>query len=143
MKLRAKKLENGQFKFEGSDIWVKQRLKGLTVGDYTVEFKKGYKRSSSQNSYYWAVIVTMVYEALRDTGFDEIRNEDDAHSVLKEMFFKKVIHSDEKDNLIMQVSTTQYTTFEFEEKMDMIRRWALHYLGITIPLPNEQLTIDL
>jgi RNA-binding protein YhbY len=141
MKLRAT-ITNGKLDFTGDRTWVKNYIARLQDGDYEIEIKKYYKqRSLNQNAYYWSVVVQIVYEGLRDAGFDEIRNPEDAHNVLKEMFFKKIIHSDQKDNLAMVMSTTQFSTSEFEEKMDSIRQWAFEYLGIKIPLPNEQLNL--
>lgn len=141
MKLRAT-IENGKLEFTGSRQWVKERIMLLQDGDYTVEIKKYKKpRSIYQNRYYWGCIVQLVYEGLRDAGYDEIRNPEDAHSMLKEMFFKKIIFSEKKGELAMVQSSAQFSTSEFEDKMQSIRQWAQEFLNINIPLPNEQTEI--
>ena len=138
MKLRAT-IENGKLDFTGSRQWVKERIKLLQDGEYTVEIKRYKKqRSLDQNGYYWGCVVQLVYEGLRDAGYDEIRNPDDAHAMLKEMFFKKVIFSEKKGELAMIQSSTAFSTIEFEDKMQSIRQWAKEFLNINIPLPNEQ-----
>lgn len=110
--------------------------------EYSWEVKRYKKdRSNLQNRYYWGCVVQLVYEGLRDAGFDEIRNPENAHEMLKEMFFKKIIFSEQKGELAMIQSSAQFSTGEFEEKMESIRMWAKDFLGITVPLPNEQLQI--
>ena len=143
MKLRANIL-NGKLDFTGSRQWVKERIKLLQDGEYTVEIKKYKKqRSIDQNRYYWGCIVQLVYDGLRDAGYDEIRNPEDAHDMIKEMFFKKIIFSKQKGELAMVQSSTNFSTAEFEEKMQSIRQWAQEFLNINIPLPNEQTILNI
>lgn len=143
MKLRANIL-NGKLDFTGSRQWVKERIKLLQDGEYTVEIKKYKKqRSIDQNRYYWGCIVQLVYDGLRDAGYDEIRNPEDAHDMIKEMFFKKIIFSEQKGELAMVQSSTNFSTAEFEEKMQSIRQWAQEFLNINIPLPNEQTILNI
>ena len=134
---------NGKINFTGTRQWVRMRLSELPDGEYDFVISKHFKkRSLSQNAYYWSVVVTMVYEGLRYAGFDEVLDTTDAHDILKAMFFKKTIHSEKHDNLECLVSTTKFSTAEFEERLEAIRQWAFTYLGITIPLPNTQAAID-
>jgi len=136
-------IQNGKINFTGSREWVRMRISELPDGEYDIEIKKHFKkRSLSQNAYYWGVVVEMVYLGLRDAGFDDVQDREDAHEVLKAMFFTKTLHSEKFDNLVQVISTTKYSTAEFEEKMDAIRRWAFEYLGITIPPPNSQAALD-
>lgn len=138
MKFHSKKV-NGKFVFSA---WAKARLAELQDDvEYSFEIKRYKKdRSNFQNRYYWGCVVQLVYEGLRDAGYDEIRNPENAHE-MKEMFFKKIIFSEQKGELAMIQSSAQFSTVEFEEKMESIRMWAKEFLGIRIPLPNEQASL--
>ena len=59
------------------------------------------------------------------------------------MFFKKIIFSEQKGELAMVQSSTNFSTAEFEEKMQSIRQWAQEFLNINIPLPNEQTILNI
>lgn len=143
MKLRST-IEQGKVKFHSNKEWIKHRLEELPDGEYEWTIKKyKKKRSLSQNAYYWAVVVTLVYEGLREAGFDDVQDHDDAHEVLKNMFFTKSMFSPSLGDLVKTVSTTEYSTTEFAEKMDEIARWAFTFLGITIPPPSSQAALDL
>lgn len=99
-------------------------------------------RSNDQNKYYWAVCVPLVFSALKDAGFDTVRTEEDAHLIMKSLFLK--VHEEKKGVRIERVqSTTELSTIMFAEYLLHIFTWALDYLGLTIPQPNEQLTFEL
>lgn len=143
MKFRFKISESGEFSFQASRAWINMKMKELAPGDYDFVVKKHKKqRSLSQNAYYWAVVVPMVYEGLRAAGYDEVTSEEDAHEVIKPMFFKKVIYSEKHDALEKIESSADFSTAEFSEKMEQIAVWAFDFLGITIPPPNSQMSIE-
>lgn len=113
----------------------------LPEGRYKVEIKPYKTRSLQQNKYYHSVVVPMVFDGLRDAGFT-IRHTDDAHEVLKNLFLKV---REEKGGIAIERvrSTTELSTTEFNEYIQFIQVWAIDYLNISIPLPNEQLQIDI
>ncbi len=142
MKLRAR-VKGGVMEFHGSRPWVRMQISALQDGEYDVEIKKHFKkRSLSQNAYYWSVVVTLVFQGLREAGYEDILDVTDAHEVLKAMFFRKTIFSEKNDNLELVASTTKFSTVEFEERLEEIRRWAATFLNISIPLPNTQAALD-
>ena len=91
-----------------------------------VEVKRALsQRSTSQNRYYWGVIVKMIAEY---TGHEP----DEVHS------FLKLKHLRRGDGVIEWTrSTTELDTAEFEAYCEKCRLWALNELNINIPLPNE------
>ena len=104
-------------------------LKSLK-GVYNIEVRKySEKRSSSQNRYFHGVIVPYI---AREVGDDERSVKED----LKAMFLS---YKEEKyGEVITKVSeTSKLTTIEFEAFNEACRRWAVGFLGIVIPLPNE------
>ncbi len=114
----------------------------LPDGNYEVEIKSTKKRSNDQNAYYFGVVVPMVYEGLKAAGFDAVRHKEDAHEIMKSLFLKV---TEERNGVTIErvTSTTELTTIGFAEYLMHIFTWALDYLGITIPNPNEQLEFKL
>jgi RNA-binding protein YhbY len=129
------KTESG---WQNTSKW-KQHLDQLPVGKYSVTIKSANKRSLPQNAYYWGVVVPMVYEGLREAGFDQVRNTEDAHEVMKSLFLKV---REERAGMVIErvMSTTELKTIEFNEYLLNISVWAFDYLGISIPEPSTQLT---
>lgn len=112
----------------------------LSDGRYIVRIKNTKHRSLPQNAYYHGVIVPMVKDGLIFMGFNEVKTNEDAHEVMKHLFLKEKIKSEQTgDEIIIPGSTAKLTTLEFETYLEEIRQWAASYLGIAIGLPNEQL----
>lgn len=99
------------------------------------------KRSNLQNAYYWNSIVNTFYQIFRNAGMD-LQDEEEAHEILKARFnTEKVVNENTGEVVEVVKSTTRNNTFEQEEYHERCRRWAAEFWGVTIPLPNEQLTI--
>jgi hypothetical protein len=99
------------------------------------------KRSNAQNSFYWAIVVPMVREGIgylygEDVGIEK------SHELLKnEFLFNELVNEVSGEIIRLPKSTTELTTIEWELFIEQVRAWASEMLSITIPLPNEQLTI--
>lgn len=115
-------------------------LKELEAGRYLVRIEKANKRSHNQNAYYWGVVCQLVYEGLKDLGFDNIRNKDDAHEVMKNLFLKTKEQIGEVTIETVR-STKDLTRTEFMDYLQHIEMWASDYLSISIPPPSTQLTV--
>lgn len=119
---------------------LREYMDGLKPGRYRVRVDEYSKRSLPQNAYYWSTVVPLVYKALRDAGFDAVRNHDDAHEVMKHLFLK--VSEQRGEVLIERVkSTTELTKMEFSEYIEHITLWAWDYLQVTIPAPGQQLEV--
>ena len=97
----------------------------ITVGEWKPE------RSTSQNRYYWGVVVATLGNEL---GYSQ----EEMHAALKYHFLRLEAEPEHGRILDTVRSTTELTTSEFEDFADRIRMWAASDLGIVIPLPNEQ-----
>ncbi len=84
--------------------------------------------TDSQRKYYWAVIVSMIMEY---TGIEE---KEEVHYMLKSMFLCKINRLGLK---VVGSTEEDLDTKSREEYHAKCRRWALNYLGLKIPLPNE------
>lgn len=81
----------------------------------------------------------LTYNSIADhTGYTP----EECHEICKGLFLKKE-KVNEKTGTIFQyvASTTELTTTEFSGYVDSIIKFASEEFGITLPLPNEQLTI--
>lgn len=112
----------------------------LNDGNHRIQIEEIKNRSLSQNKYYWKVMVPAVKEGLRDMGWDEIKTDDDAHEYILEEFLKREIKNHETGKIkVIPGSTSRLSTKEFGEFIDAVVKWAVEFLGIQIPFPNEKI----
>ncbi len=117
--------------------WIKKNSGKDIVLSVKVKRKQ---RSTPQNGYYWSVVVPMVTEAINSYG-NEYSN-DDTHEYLKSRFNSKDVEVGDGNYLQLPMSTSGLDTAEFAGYIDQIQQFASMVLGVYIPSPNEQLTID-
>tara|TARA_R110000868_G_scaffold275059_1_gene534731 strand:+ start:47 stop:487 length:441 start_codon:yes stop_codon:yes gene_type:complete len=116
--------------FEGKEITI-------TVA------KKKKKRSNPQNAFYWGVVVPIVKNGLLEIGY-KLSNER-THDFLKERFLKEDLANEETGEVIGSISrhTSELTTSQFMEYLAEIQQFSAEFLGVQIPDPNEQSTLQL
>jgi hypothetical protein len=104
--------------------------------------RKGTKRSSPANRYYWGVCIREITIRLRELGHQWITDED-VHDMMKIKFNYERIVSEHGETLELPKSTTGLTKMQFFEYVENIRMWAAGFLGIDIPDPHKNLTMEL
>ena len=116
-----------------------ETLHNLPIGDYVVTITPNRKtRSNQQNAYLWGLVYPSVLLGLQDAGW-EITNEEQVHEYCKQAFAaREVINKDTGEVLSLPNSTARMQTAEFNVYVDKIKAFALEYLNITIPEPNEE-----
>lgn len=119
------------------DRWIASH-KDCTVS-LTIEVKKK-KRSTEQNAYYWGVVVPLVRDGLNDLG-NEFSLEQTHEFLKKEFNYKEIVNHNTGEIKTIPESTTDLSTFEFNEYKEKIQRFAVEFLGIQVPDPNEPLKI--
>jgi hypothetical protein len=97
-------------------------------------------RSSKQNAYYWGAVIPMITEAINRLGNDF--SQDDTHNFLKAEFNAKQIEVIEGHYIDMPQSTSKLDTKAFMTYIENIQFFASSMLGLYIPSPNEQVSID-
>lgn len=110
---------------------------GKTVTIKIDEQKK--LRSDNQNRFYWGVVIPMLIQFFKDSG--NVYDRDDMHFFLRMEVWKwtKFITDPvTKVEKKLPMSSTELTTAEWEEKIEITRAWAAP-LGLQIPVPNENL----
>ena len=120
------------------EVRAMSRDKDLAV---TVEVKiKKYRRSNEFNNYYWAIVVAMISERLRELGHDI--DKDLTHEFLKGRFLYSEL-TDPGTGEVMKIpkKTSELATGEFMEYLEHVKQFAAETLDLYIPDPNEQLEI--
>lgn len=115
-------------------------IKEIPDGKHLVKIENRNKRTLSQNGYYFAIL-PFIKDALHDIGYNEIRDKDDVHILLRQMFLKRRIVNENTGEIIGELSrsTTDLTVKEFGEYLDRITQWCAEYLLMDLPQPNSQL----
>lgn len=103
--------------------------------------RKGSKRSNPANRYYWGVVIHEITIRLRELGHQWITDED-VHDMMKLKFNYEQIVSEHGEVLELPKSTSTLTKSQFAEYVDKIRTWAADFLGVNIPDPNQDLTMQ-
>ncbi len=116
-----------------------EKFRQLPKGDYIFTVTPNRKtRSNQQNAYLWGVVYPMVLLGLQDAGW-EITDEEQVHEYCKQAFAaREVINKDTGEVISLPNSTARMQTAEFNVYVDKIKAFALEYLNITIPEPNEE-----
>ena len=105
--------------------------------------QKRTQRTNNQNSYYWGCIIPLMKKGLEETT-GEVFSNTEVHEWLKSQFnFKELINEDTGEIIKLPKSTSDNSTTEQEVFHEEIRRFALEWFNIIIPLPNEDLKLDL
>lgn len=110
--------------------------------DIIIKFeRKGSKRSSKANRYYWGCVIKEITLQLRELGHQWITDED-VHNMMKLKFNYEQVVSEQGEVLELPKSTATLTKTQFAEYVDNIRMWAAGFLGLNIPDPNQDLIMQ-
>jgi hypothetical protein len=106
--------------------------------EVTIFIEKIYnKRSNSQNSYYWGVLIKCFTDGYYEMTGENI-TQAEAHEFLKQRFnsFEVV---NEKTGQVEKFpkSTTALTTIEYMQYIEHCIKFCAEFLGVVVPLPNE------
>ena len=134
-------VNNGNLKRNRGEITnALKSFEGKTI-KLTIE-KLVNKRSNNQNSYYWAVVIPILKDAILNE-WGEVWSKEKTHDFCKMQFnyFEK-INEDTGEIIRVPKSTTENTTTTQEEFHLEIRKFAKEWFNVDIPLPNEHLEFN-
>lgn len=107
----------------------------------TVERKRK-KRSLSQNAYLHGVVIPMCKDGLNEVGYRFTLEQ--TKTKLKEMFAQaEMVNETTGEYLSYIKDTSDMSTSEMMDFVAEIQQWATEFLGVYIPDPNEQLTLEI
>jgi hypothetical protein len=100
-------------------------------------------RTNPQNSFYWGVVLQLVQAGLKDaTG--EFRTIENIHyNILLKMFApeNEIVNIETGECITEKITSSEMTTTQFAEYIMEIQKWSAEFLGISIPNPNEEITL--
>jgi len=101
--------------------------------------RRSAKRSQPQNRYYWGVVIHSIRMGLLNLGHD--LNKDEVHAFLKQKF--NAVQVVNGDGVVEDIpsSTATLNKIQFGEYVEKIAQWGSEYLSVSIPAPNEKLTL--
>jgi bifunctional DNA-binding transcriptional regulator/antitoxin component of YhaV-PrlF toxin-antitoxin module len=120
---------------------VSKMLAGKSI---EVIFRRKKKhRTTSQNAYYWAVVVPLILEEFVNLGNNlQVGNKEHielVHGMLKDMFLPAKEVTDADGVAIKLPPTTKdLSTFEFMEYLEKVCQFAAERLQLVIPAPEMQ-----
>lgn len=116
--------------FEGKQVVIKIE-----------RFKK--KRSTQQNRFYYGVIIPIVQNCLKEAG--HIMTSESTHDLIKLKFLKETLFVNETTGEVIEriKSTTELSTSQFMDLLAEINNFTFEYFGVTLPSPNDDLTLKL
>ena len=133
------KVRNGRLNENHSIVKALKNFEGKVI-EIVIKLKKK-NRSSSQNSYYWAVIIPVTIQAIANE-WGEHWDREKAHDFYKMRFLQYEIVTD--DNKIVKVpkSTTENNTHDQEVFHKQCRDFIKEFFNVDIPLPNENISFQ-
>ena len=116
--------------FEGKQVVIKIE-----------KFKK--KRSTQQNRFYYGVIIPIVQNCLKEAG--HIMTSESTHDLIKLKFLKETLFVNETTGEVIEriKSTTELSTSQFMDLLEKINNFTFEYFGVSLPSPNDDLTLKL
>jgi hypothetical protein len=100
-------------------------------------------RSLSQNAYYWGVVIP-IWQNIFKTEWGEFYSKEETHEFLKyNCNYIEKVNENTGEIIRLSKSTTQNSKMDQEDFHLQCRQLAEEMFNIIIPLPNEQITIEL
>lgn len=108
--------------------------------EYSWEVKKYKKpRSLGQNSYLHYILIPCFREALRGVGYNEVKTDEQAKLIMKNMFLKTSVVNEETGEVLEYVRDTHdLNTEEMSLLWEEVWQFTSEHLGYTIPAPGQQ-----
>lgn len=105
--------------------------------------RAGKKRSNPQNAYYWGVIILLSSKIISES-WGEVWTSERTHEFFKAHFLFDEKYNDETGQIVkIPKSTTENTTTQQEEYHENIRQFIFEWFNINLPLPNDEILLEL
>lgn len=129
---------------ESGEIANKKAIRDLFAqlkdGIYLVEISDKNKRSNPQNAYYWAAVVPLVQQGIKDMGTEVTKEE--THEFLKSKFnFLEIVNTETGQCERIPRSTTALSKIEFSDYVQKIQQFAAEFLNVIIPDPGQAMEL--
>lgn len=123
---------------------ILETIKSFEGKDLLITFEKPKKqRSNNQNRYYHGVLIPILQNCIKES-WGEIWSREKTHDFCK-LQFNFIERVNESTGEIVRVpkSTTENTTTDQEDLHFEIRNFIREWFNTEVPLPNEDITLNL
>jgi hypothetical protein len=123
---------------------IKDAIKTFEGKQIVIKIEKAKKkRSTQQNRFYYGVIIPIVQNCLKEAG--HIMTNESTHDLIKLKFLKETLFVNEDTGEVIEriKSTTELSTSQFMDLLAEINNFTFEYFGVTLPSPNDDLTLKL
>lgn len=122
------------------DEWVRTEAGKEKDYIYTLKIEKQSKaHSREQENFRWGVLYPEILFTMRDAGWDNVRNKEDVHHIVCELFLKEdIVNEKTGETLPITRRSSGLTKEEEQVFQDNIRWWASEYFNTILSQPNEQ-----
>ena len=141
----------GKYNWEGKPYDFQENMKEIIREHFAgkpvlITITSNYpQRSNDQSGYFEAVVLPMIMEGLQSVGWSIRLNNQDHRKEIKDMLYRDVygakttfkVNPKTGGRIPVIPSTRDLDIKEWEDFMEVCRKWALDNLGITIPLPDK------
>jgi len=133
---------NGNLKRNRSQIL--ETIKSFEGKDILITFEKPKKkRSNNQNRYYHGIIIPILQNCIKES-WGECWSREKTHEFCKLQFnFIERVNESTGEIVRIPKSTTENSTSDQEDLHFEIRNFVMEWFNTEIPLPNEDLTLNL
>lgn len=123
---------------------LKDAIKSFNNRRITISIQEAFKtRSNKQNAYYWGCIIPIIKQGFKDS-WGESHSIKNIHEFLKlEFNYTERVNEITGECVKFPKSTTDNDTRQQEEYHEQIRQFAFDWFNTVIPLPNENLKLEL
>ena len=120
-----------------------EELNSLPKGRYRLTVEKLYKQKSNpQLGYLFACVYPFVLKALNDAGW-EFTTIEEVDEYCKSMFSsKEIVNRNTGEIMSIPGLKRDMTTVELSTYTNAIRDWCAEYLGVYIPEPETQISLQ-
>jgi hypothetical protein len=123
---------DGQLKMTDDEYHKYRKWLWTKSGKLQFILKKHFrKRSTSQNAWYWGLILPMIAEEMGESDLDYL------HALMKSMHLSKKVEIKGKMYTVVG-RTSKLTTAQFGEYCERVRMWASKELMLDIPDPDPE-----
>lgn len=123
---------------------VKAFFDSLPDGRYLLTADSTKKRTLPQNAYLHGVLIPEFKNAIRNAGYDEMRSDEQAKQLMKQMFLKRSVTNINTGEVLEYVEDTHnLKTVEFNVLIEDVIKFCAETLNYIIHFPNEQMEMSL
>lgn len=128
--------------FQNIKAW-RDYVQSLPDGRYSVKIESTKKRTNPMNRYLHGILIPELRKALNEVGYDEVKTDEQAKNILKQMFLKThIVNKDTGEAVEYVKNTSELTTLEMSALFEEVIKFASENMNYVIPYPGEKMEMN-